>query len=340
MQVVSFRDVDAPTWDAFVESTPGGTFFHRYGWNRVIASAMGHRSESLAAVEGGQLRGILPLTHIRSPLFGQTLVSQAFCVRGGPVALDDTVTTTLTEAAVERAQALGVKELEIRATVPATADWIGEQTYFNFSRALSADEDENMKAIPRKQRAMVRKGMQAGLEADVSTDVDVFYPIYADSVHRLGTPVFPKRWFEALLQEFPGACDITFARHGDTIVAAVMSFYDGDTVLPYYGGGLPAARAIKGYDFMYWALMARAAANGYRTFDFGRSKAGTGPFSFKKNWGFTPEPLGYRYQLIRATEHYLKNPDSPRYRRFVEAWKRLPPFVVNRIGPLIARDLG
>ena len=340
MQVVSFRDVDASSWDAFVEAHADGTFFHRYGWNRVLEEAMGHRSESLALVDQGALKGILPLTHIRSRLFGQTLVSQAFCVRGGPLTVDEAATTQLIEAAVARANALGVKELEVRATVPATADWIGEETYFNFSRELSSDEDENMKAIPRKQRAMVRKGIQAGLEAAVSTDVDSFYPIYADSVHRLGTPVFPKRWFEALMREFAGDCDITLSQHNGQTVAAVMSFYHHGTVLPYYGGGLPAARAVKGYDFMYWALMSRAAANGCQRFDFGRSKAGTGPFSFKKNWGFTPEPLGYRYKLIRATEHHLKNPDSPRYRRVVEIWKRLPPFVVNRLGPLIARDLG
>jgi|OM-RGC.v1.013591313 hypothetical protein len=202
MQVVSFRDVDASSWDAFVAAQADGTFFHRYGWNRVLEAAMGHRSESLALVDDGALKGILPLTHIRSRLFGQSLISQAFCVRGGPLTVDEAATNQLIEAAVARANALGVKELEVRATVPATADWIGEQTYFNFSRDLSSDEDENMKAIPRKQRAMVRKGIQGGLTATVSTDVDSFYSIYADSVHRLGTPVFPKRWFEALMREF------------------------------------------------------------------------------------------------------------------------------------------
>lgn len=344
MQVVSSRDVAPEAWDAFVTAHPKGTFFHRHGWGALVEATFRHRSESLVARAGsgprGEILGVLPLTHINSRLFGQTLVSVGFGVRGGPLTEHPEAERALLEAAERRARALAVGELEVRGTVPGNADWLGEQTYFNFSREISADEETNLKAIPRKQRAMVRKGMQAGLVAEATDDVDTFYRIYADSVHRLGTPVFPRRWFQGLAASFADDCDITVVRHEGVPVAAVMSFYHGQTVLPYYGGGAVAARAVKGYDFMYWALMCRAAERGCRQFDFGRSKVDTGAFSFKKNWGFTPEPLGYRYQLITASAHHEKNPNSPRYRRFVEAWKRLPGSLANRLGPLIARDLG
>jgi hypothetical protein len=91
---------------------------------------------------------------------------------------------------------------------------------------------------------------------------------------------------------------------------------------------------------MYWDLMCRAVGRGVRLFDYGRSKQGTGAFDFKKNWGFTPDPLVYEYFLVRAKAVPAINPSNPKYRLFIEGWKRLPLPVANLIGPLLARHLG
>jgi hypothetical protein len=97
---------------------------------------------------------------------------------------------------------------------------------------------------------------------------------------------------------------------------------------------------MAGNDFMYWELMRRSCERGVRVFDYGRSKQGTGSFSFKKNWGFKPEPLHYSYHLVRANALPDVNPLNPKYRLFIETWKRLPTAVTNVIGPRIARNLG
>jgi FemAB-related protein (PEP-CTERM system-associated) len=128
--------------------------------------------------------------------------------------------------------------------------------------------------------------------------------------------------------------------HADTPVCSVMSFYFRDEVLPYYAGATPAVRALGGYDFMYWHLLQDAAQRGLRTFDFGRSKHGTGAFSFKKNWGFTPQPIFHEYQLKSGQTIPDINPLNPKYRLFIAGWKRLPLPIANTLGPLIARDLG
>src|SRR5438105_4822756 len=75
-------------WDAFVRAAPGATFCHLSGWKRVIESVFGHRCHFLAARRGSELVGVLPLTHVRSRLFGNFLVSTAFCVYGGSVTTD------------------------------------------------------------------------------------------------------------------------------------------------------------------------------------------------------------------------------------------------------------
>lgn len=119
-----------------------------------------------------------------------------------------------------------------------------------------------------------------------------------------------------------------------------MSFYFRDEVIPYYGGGTGGARDVAGNDFMYWDLMCRAASRGVRVFDFGRSKLDVGSFRFKKHWGFEPQPLYYEYHLVKAGRVPDVNPLNPRYRLFIEGWKRLPLSVSRLLGPLLARSLG
>jgi FemAB-related protein (PEP-CTERM system-associated) len=120
----------------------------------------------------------------------------------------------------------------------------------------------------------------------------------------------------------------------------VLNFYFRDEVLPYYGGGTIIARARAGNDFMYWEVMRRAADRGFRLFDFGRSKIGTGAYAFKHNWGFAPEKLHYRFKLAEGASIPDHNPLNPKFRLFIAAWKRLPLPVANLIGPSIVRGLG
>ena len=327
-------------WDAFVEQCPQASFMHRAGWQTVLETAYGHATYYLYSERAGQITGVLPLGHIRSRLFGNALVSTPFCVYGGVVASDEESAQALENAACELAQQLQVDHLELRNREPRNPDWPSKDLYYTFRKPIDPDPEVNLLAVPRKQRAMIRKGIKNGLQSQCDDDIKAFYAIYADSVHRLGTPVFPKRYFQTLQQVFGEACEITRVTHQGQDVSAVLSFYFRDEVLPYYGGGLPRARALAGYDFLYWEVMRRAAERGYRLFDYGRSKQGTGSFSFKKNWGFSPEPLPYRYHLVRANRVPDVNPLNPKYRLFIAAWQRMPLWLANGLGPLLAKNLG
>ena len=333
-------EADGAAWDAFVDQQPDASFFHRWGWREVIGKAFGHDIHYHLAERDGRLQGILPLVRVKSLLFGDQLVSMPFGVYGGPLAIDPATHATLQRAACDLADSLGVAALELRHRKPVNPAWPTKQLYYTFRKAISADHDANLQAIPRKQRAMVRKGIKAGLQADEVQDVDRFYAVYAESVRNLGTPVFPRRYFHQLQQTFGDACDMLVIRHQGEDVAAVMSFWFRDEVLPFYGGSRPAARAVAGNDFMYWELMRRAADRGTRLFDFGRSKQGTGAFSFKKNWGFEPEQLYYEYHLVRAGQMPEVNPSNPKYRLFIEGWKRLPLPLANLLGPRLSPYLG
>jgi FemAB-related protein (PEP-CTERM system-associated) len=342
MQIKTLDQSVTGRWDQFVATCEQATFFHRAGWQRVIEQSFAHRTYFLYAEEGRAIQGVLPLVHIKHPLFGNSLSSTAFCVYGGPATNSPAAAQALNDAAIKLAADLDVDHLEYRQIESATPTGFREKAdlYVTFRKPIDADVERNMLAVPRKQRAMIRKGIKFGLTSEVDADASRLHRVYAESVRNLGTPVFSCRYFEELKREFGDACEILTIIHDGKPVAGVMNFYFRDEVLPYYGGGTAAARALAANDFMYWEVMRRACERGYRLFDFGRSKQGTGAFDFKKNWGFTPMPLRYQYLLRRGDRLPELNPSNPKYRLAIALWKRLPLPIANLLGPHIVRNLG
>ena len=335
-------DVEAArAWDAYVLACPQATFFHRAGWQRLLGEVFGHRTHYLFATQDSRITGVLPLAHVKSMLFGNALTSLPFAVYGGVAASDEASARLLEDEAQRLAQSLGVQHLELRHTQRRHPDWPTQDLYVTFRKPILAEEEANMLAIPRKQRAMVRKGIKNGLVSAIDADEQRFFRLYADNVHRHGTPAMPRRWFAELLREFgPDAQVLTVSSAEGRPLSSVMSFIFRDEVLPYYAGDDEAARDLAANDFKYWELMRRSCERGLKTFDYGRSKQGTGPYAFKKNWGFEPTPLHYEYRLYKRDAVPQNNPSNAKYKLMIEAWRRLPLGVANWLGPRIVRSLG
>lgn len=333
---------DFAACDAFVANSPNATLFHRPGWGPVVERTYGYRSQYLMAkTVAGEVQGVLPLVAVKSPLFGHALLSTAFFVYGGILAANDTVRDALARKAKELGETSGADYVELRSQSAALQEWPTKSTvYATFKREIAQDEADNLKQIPRKKRADVRKGIKSNLDVTTGIDPKTFYAIYAESLRNLGTPVFGLRFVEAILTEFGEITELSMASRDGEPLAVLMSFFFKDEVLPYYGGALPAARACHAYDLLYWSLMRRAVERGTRTFDFGRSKFGTGAFDYKAYWGFEPTPLHYQYHLIKTKEMPDINPLNPKFQLMTRIWQKLPLPVANTIGPLIARQLG
>lgn len=331
----------AERWDSFVADCPSATFFHKAGWQAIVKEVFGHTAYCLYAERDGAIEGLLPLAHVNSLLFGNSLVSLPFAVYGGVAAKTADAADALEAKAQKIARQLGVDHLELRNVTQRHPDWPTQDLYVTFRKNLEKDVDANMQAIPRKQRAMVRKGIKNGLRSEIDASVDRFFTLYADNVLRHGTPAMPKRYFAKLLEIFGKDCDVlTVVDPEGRPISSVLSFYFRDEILPYYAGDDVAARELAGNDFKYWELMRRACERGLRVFDYGRSKQGTGSYSFKKNWGFEPKPLYYEYCLYRRDSIPQNNPSNAKYRLFIEGWRRLPVGVANWLGPFIVRNLG
>ena len=332
---------NAVHWDAFVLACPNATFFHRAAWQSILRNVFRHPTYFLYAEQDGKIEGVLPLAHIKSRLFGNSLTALPFAVYGGVAATTPEAATVLEQEAQSLARKLDVDHLEFRNIQPRHADWPTQDIYVTFRKAILADVEANMQAIPRKQRAMVRKGINNGLVSTVDRKSDRFFKLFADNVHRHGTPALPKRYFDALLQVFGDDCEIlTVTTPEGKPLSSVLSFYFRDEVLPYYAGDDETARNFAANDFKYWELMRRSCERGFKVFDYGRSKVGTGPYSFKKNWGFEPQVLHYEYCLYKRDSIPQNNPNNAKYKLLIETWRRMPIGLANLIGPHIVRNLG
>ena len=323
--------------DAFVRAQPDATPFHLTGWSRAVEAGCRQRARTLVAERGnGSIVGVLPLTEMRSRLFGRALVSTGFGVGGGVLGEGE---EELASGAWVLAQRLGCASVELRGGAGPGGWACDDSSYLGFARPLAADDEAELLAIPRKQRAEVRRALGNDLEVVTGRSLAHLaehYSVYAESVRNLGTPVFPAALFRRVVELLD--VDILTVRHRGRAVASVLSLYMGGTVYPYWGGGTAAARGLRANDAMYFALMRHARARGCTRFDFGRSKAGTGAAAFKKNWGFAPVPLTYWSRSDGPARKV--NPLNPRYALMVRTWRRLPLPLANLLGPPIARGLG
>ena len=337
-----------PGWDPFVLAHPQGTPFHLADWTRSVAAGLGHAPWWLWAERDGAVAGVFPLSHVRSALFGRRLCSSPQSGYGGQLAEDDGVAAALLARAEEEAERRGVDWLEVRFPAegpgpPAGPKWHETHLHVTFGGPIagsaSDDDDSLLAAIPKKTRADCRKAAARLTTSQSPVHLDAFFALFAENQHALGTPVLPRRFFRAIAGAASLGPRVLLVRAGDTPVAACLSLRFRDRIVPSWAGAAPAALPLHPNHALYLGVLREARREGCTWFDFGRSKRGSGSYDFKKRWGFPESPLHYAYRLVRAAEPPRMSPSDPRWRRRIDAWKRLPLPVANLAGPWLSPGL-
>jgi FemAB-related protein (PEP-CTERM system-associated) len=353
MRVRSLLPGEDARWDAYVSRHPLGTFFHRTGWSRTVAEVFRHQPQHLVVERGRRWLGVLPMFLTKSPFLGRNLVSVPYAVYGGLLSDDEASQAALLERAAGLGRELDVGFVELRHLEARPGERPRSPLYVTFRCDLPDDPADVMARIPKKARAEVRcardpvapatdvRRESFGIRVIADGSIDELFRLFAENKRSLGSPPLPKRWFRALQDEFGKAAVIHRAvtPAGKTI-AAVMSFTFRDTVYAYYSGALPDVNVTGVNNFIYCAIMEWAVENGYRHFDFGRSRTDSGPARFKKNMGFTAEPLHYEYLLVGPGAKLPDfHPSNPRLQLPRRLWSRLPLGVCNLLGARLSRYL-
>lgn len=331
--------------ESWIARRSDATPFHRPAWVGAVARGTGQEAlYLLGRGSEGDIRGLLPLHIVHSPIFGRALISSGFAVGGGILADDAHMSRCLADAALALARRRACPTVELRGGRAPGVGWtVKGGLHLAFARPLAKSDEAELLAVPKKHRAELRKGLERGYRVTVGGDArlrDLHYALYRRSVHNLGTPVFPRSLFEEVMDAFGDDAEIMLVSEGDAPLSAVLTLYHAGTCMPYWQGADRNARHARSNEVLYFSLMCHARRRGCRRFDFGRSKVGSGHALWKRTWGFEPEPMEY-FEFVE-TGHPVReaNPLSPRFQRQIALWKWLPPAVADWIGPWIARGIG
>lgn len=339
IRVAQATDDDA--WDAFTRAHRLGSPFHLIAWKACIQESFGYAPYYLVAEEGQSIRGVLPLFLVKSWIIGKALISTPFAVYGGVLADTAEVLSAFREEVEKLAVRLDVKFAEIRnAWEEQKLGFTPINRHVIYAGPIRPAEEEVLKSIPGHTRRIVRRSLEAPFSTRVQTDdFTTFEGIYSRNLKRLGTPTFPTRYYRSLLKWFRGSIDIREVFLDGKPVAAVLTLYYQDRVIPYYGAADVKHNADKATTFMCYDLMRWAARNGFHTFDFGRSKIGSGSGTFKSHWGFPECPLHYEVLLLKGRVVPDITPKNPRYQLPIRIWRMLPLAVTRFLGPFIVKQI-
>jgi FemAB-related protein (PEP-CTERM system-associated) len=333
--------VEPIDWDAFVASCPTATGYHRWSWRRVFENAFGHEAVYLAAVDAGEIVGILPMVVFRSALFGRFAVSLPFVNYGGVCARDSEVAALLVEQAAAIAADARLAHVELRHTNRQLPALPARQHKVGMHLSLAARAEDAWNAFDRKVRNQIRKAEKSGLvvSAAGAESLRPFYDVFARNMRDLGTPVYSIRFFEEVLATFPEGSRVFLVEQGADTIGAAIALIHGDTLEVPWASSLREYRSLCPNNLLYWRIIEYAIEKRLATFDFGRSTPNEGTFEFKKQWGARPFPLYWEYILVGDAALPDMSPGNPRFRAAVAAWKRLPISVTNWAGPHIVRSI-
>lgn len=338
LQVTRATPQDEASWEAFVDASRDPAGYHAWGWRRVFANAFGHEPVYLIARREGAIAGVLPLVHIRSLLFGNSLTSLPFLNYGGVIAETPEAAGALIAEAREEARARKCDHVELRhverqfPALPCKAHKVAMHLPL---------ADGMWDRLDRKVRNQIRKAEKSGLTVERGGEelVGDFYAVFARNMRDLGTPVYSRRLFEEVLRAFPDRAQLHIVRLNGQPVAAGVTYRTPAMVQ------LPWASSIREYNplcanvFLYWDAIQFAQSTGATVFDMGRSTPNEGTFKFKSQWGAQPVQLHWEYQLLKADQLPNVSPANPKFQLAIALWQKLPVSVTLRVGPMIVRAI-
>jgi FemAB-related protein (PEP-CTERM system-associated) len=326
-------------WDRFVEAHPESTGYHQWAWRNVFERAFGHRTEYLAARQGDDIVGVLPLVIIDSWLFGRFMVSLPFVNYGGILATTDEAKRVLLEQAMALAKQARLSHVELRHRTRMFDELPGKQHKVAMLLQLPADSESAWHGLQRNVRNHIRKAQKSDLTLRMGGVelLDHFYAVFARNMRDLGTPVYGRDLFARILEQFPRDARLFSVTLRDRPIAASFIYCYRDRVEVPWSSSLREFRDLNANNLMYWAMLEYAIKEGYKVFDFGRSSPGDGPFHFKRQWGAEPQPLHWEYALLGAGNLPDQSPKNPKFKLAIEAWKRMPVGIATMIGPHLVR---
>jgi len=315
---------------------------HDLRWLNVLRRGLGHLPLVVEARQADRLVGLLPLALVKSPWFGRFLVSLPYVNSAGLIVQQGNIESSLIDRAARLADELKVRYLELRnereLVHAALTDKNTSKVHMRL--ALPPTADDLMASFKSKLRSQLKGALKHEFDVRWGSRelLDDFYQVFSRNMRDLGTPVYPRRFFAEILDEFAGDAELCVLRLGSQVAAAALLVH-GRTITE-----VPSASSLRSLNStganmaMYWHLLVRAIERGQPTFDFGRSTEGSSTFKFKAQWGAQPSPAVWQYHVRQGSARAMR-PDSGKFGLAIRLWQRLPLWLANAVGPAIVRGI-
>ncbi len=342
MDVQSLDDSvrSAERWNNYVWSSPVATSDHLWGWRRILKESFNFEPYYLAAVENDDIIGILPLFRILRRPGRYALSSIPFGNYGGILADNEETATFLLESAKELLHISGGEYLELRHRSGIQDENLQRKNlYSRFTLQLSGDSERHFTEIGRSNRNKINKSKRRGLSVTRSKDMSALYPIHVHTARRLGTPCFPRRYFELILETFSEKIEIVYVLLDGKPIAYDVVLEFKDSLVCQFNGALENHLHHYPNYLLIWSIIEAGCVGGFKEFDYCRSRKGSGTALFKSRLHMKEELLAYQYYVPHSDAVPERHPSNPKYQRLISLWKRLPLELTEYIGPLLVRYL-
>ncbi len=343
LEVRNIKKSDEKAWDQYILNSNTSTFYHQVGWKNVIERTYGHRSYYLIAEENDNIRGILPLTLVKSRIFGNKLVSVPFAPYGGTCADNEIIKGELIEESKRLAVQLDTGYLELRTNLSKDTFYEGLTNKANYlSSYLELNRDPNvilMEKLKRNKRKNIYKSQQMQLSYKWTSETDDFYELFVSNMKKLGSPAHSQEFFNNIISEFPESSKVLLVTKDNKVIYSAFYLFFKDTMVNSWSSTLQAYRQYYPTDFGIWNAIEYGCKNGYTHYDFGRSQKGSTNFEFKRRWGCESRELNYQYYLNKKKTAPNITSSDPKRKMFAKYWSKTPFFVVKTLGQLIRKKI-
>ena len=348
MKIRFYDPSDKESWDSYVYAHPDATHCHLSGWKNVIENTYGHKGYYLLAEGNSKIKGILPLFHIKSLLFGNQLVSMPFLNYGGILADSEEVSSELFREATCLCLSLKAAAMELRhmkrfeVITSASNIEIRERAHkVRMLLELPPSKESLLKSFRSKLRSQISRPQKEGVIAKIGGMElqDSFYAVFAINMRDLGSPVHSRRLFQQICQVFPQNIRIGVVYYENIPVAGGLVFCFRDTVEIPWASSLRKYSRLSPNMLLYWAFLELASDKGFKYFDFGRSTPDEGSYRFKEQWGAKPAPLYWYDVVLNGKPFKYADLENSKFDTAIKYWKKLPVPIANIIGPLIRKHI-
>ncbi|GFE85467.1 FemAB family XrtA/PEP-CTERM system-associated protein [Steroidobacter agaridevorans] len=339
---VSVSTAPSPDWDDFVRSREASIYLLS-NWALLARDVFGHHALFVEARHAdGRLAGVLPIVQQKS-LLGNFMTSIPFFNYGGALADSREARFALMDRARQIARAARCSYLELRDTDPSSDGWSARTDKVTMILQLPATTDALSKALGSKLRSQIKRADRETIAVRTGGRelLDSFYAVFAQNMRDLGTPVYPKRFFAAILERFSEHATLVVIDHQGVPSAAAFLVIDGARAEIPWASCRAQSKSVGLNMKLYWEVLRHVIERGSTSFDFGRSTMDSGTFKFKKQWGAEPQQL-YWHRWERDADPAkagVAAKESRLMRYATSVWQKLPLGVANALGPLVSPSL-